>query len=66
MSAAAAALCLCAARLPASGALLVLAVSLPQVRRTLPSLAGMAAAAMLPAARLGLPRACRLLLLLQC
>ncbi len=66
VTAAVAALCLCAARLPATGALLALAVSLPPVRRALPMLVNAAAAAVLPAARLGLPRACRLLLLMQC
>ncbi len=64
MGAAAAVLCLCAARLPATGALLALAVSLPPVRRALPAAAAAVAAAVLPAARLGVPRACRLLLLL--
>jgi hypothetical protein len=66
VGAAAAVLCLCAARLPATGALLALAVSLPPVRRALPAAAAAVAAAVLPAARLGVPRACRLLLLLNC
>ena len=66
VGAAAAVLCLCAARLPATGALLALAVSLPPVRRALPAVAAAVAAAVLPAARLGVPRACRLLLLLNC